>query len=231
MTRAVLLDLYGTLVKPDWGALTAGRDAIADRVGVPRAAAREAWSATHEARMRGQHGSLEGDLAVVLAMAGGVESDVFTDDLLAELAASEQANWRRGVRLYPDVVPALDRLRRAGARLAIVTNASAEAAGVIPDFGLDGLVDAVFASCDAGALKPDLLAFAMHDLGVTPTESILVDDEPGQVAAAKRLGLDAILIRRAAAEQSVARAAPGAAIRDLSGVAEHVFGALTTPPG
>ena len=82
MTRAVLLDLYGTLVKPDWGALTAGRDAIADRVGVPRAAAREAWSATHEARMRGQHGSLEGDLAVVLAMAGGVESDVFTDDLI-----------------------------------------------------------------------------------------------------------------------------------------------------
>ena len=164
MTCAVLLDLYGTLVEPDWVALTAGRDAIADRVGVPRAAAHSAWTATHEARMRGQHGSLEGDLAAVLATAG-VGSDPVTDDLLAELAAAERANWRRGVRLYPDVVPTLERLRRAGARLAIVTNASAEAAGVIPALGLDGLVDAVFASCDAGALKPDLLVLAMRDLG------------------------------------------------------------------
>ena len=156
MTCAVLLDLYGTLVEPDWVALMAGRDAIADRVGVPRAAAHSAWTATHEARMRGEHGSLEGDLAAVLALAG-VGSDLVTDDVLAELAASERANWGRGVRLYPDVIPALGRLRRAGVRLAIVTNASAEAAGVIPAFGLDGLVDAVVASCDAGALKPDLL--------------------------------------------------------------------------
>jgi putative hydrolase of the HAD superfamily len=231
VTRAVLLDLYGTLVEPDWGALTAGRDAIAARVGIPRAAARAAWAATHEARMRGAHGSLEGDLAVVLATAGGVGSDLLTDDLLAELTASERANWRRGVRLYPDVVPTLGRLRRAGARLAIVTNASAEAAGVIPALGLDGLVDAVVASCDAGALKPGLLVLAMRDLGVTRAESVLVDDEPAQVEAATRMGMDAILIRRVAAGRSVAGAAPGAAVRDLAGVAELVFGALPTPPG
>ena len=117
--------------------------------------------------MRGQHGSLEGDLAAVFAAAGGAGSDQVTDDLLAELAAAERANWRLGVRLYPDVVPTLGRLRRAGARLAIVTNASAEAAGVIPALGLDGLVDAVLASCDAGSVKPDLLVLAMRELGVT----------------------------------------------------------------
>ena len=208
MTRAVLLDLYGTLVEPDWGALTAGRDAIADRVGVPRAAAHAAWAATHEARMRGQHGSLEGDLAVVLATAGGLGSDLVTDDLLAELAASERANWRRGVRLYPDVVPTLGRLRRAGARLAIVTNASAEAAAVIPALGLDGLVDAVLASCDAGTRQAGP-ARPRHARPRRPrAETVLVDDEPAQVAAATRLGLDAILIRRDAADSSVAGTTP-----------------------
>ena len=96
MTRAILLDLYGTLVEPDWGALTAGRDAIADRIGVPRAAAHAAWAATHEARMRGQHGSLDGDLAVVFAAANGGGSDLLSDELLAELAALAFALPGRG---------------------------------------------------------------------------------------------------------------------------------------
>ena len=231
MKRAVLLDLYGTLIEPDWGALTVGRDAIADRVGVPRAAAHSAWAATHEARMRGQHGSLEGDLAAVFAAVSDGGSDLVTNELLEELAAIERANWRGGVRLYPDVVPMLGKLRRAGTRLAIVTNASAEAAAVIPALGLDGLVDAVLASCDAGSVKPGLLVLALRELGVSSAEAVLVDDESAQVEAATRIGLDAILIRRVAAGRSVAGPAPGAAVRDLTGVAELVFGALPAPPG
>ena len=231
MTCAVLLDLYETLVEPDWAVITAGRDAIADRVGMPRAAAVRAWAATHEARMRGQHGSLEGDLAAVIAMAGGVASDLVSDDLLAELAASERANWRRGVRLYPDVVPTLGRLRRGGARLAIVTNASAEAACVIPAVGLDGLVDVVLASCDARTVKPDLLLLAMRDLGVTRAEAVLVDDEPSQVAAATGMGMSAILIRRDAAGTTEAGDAATTVVRDLAELADHVFGGLTTPRG
>ena len=70
---------------------------------------------------------------------------------------------------------------------------------MIPALGLDGLVDAVLASCDAGTVKPDLLVLAMRDLGVTRAEAVLVDDEPAQVAAATRMGLEAILIRRGAA--------------------------------
>lgn len=231
MTRAVLLDLYGTLVEPDWNALTAGRDALADRVGVPRAAAHAAWSATHDARMRGEHGSLEGDLAAVLATTDGIGSDLVTGRLLAELASFELANWRRGVHLYPDVIPTLDRLRRAGARLAIVTNASAEASGVIPALGLDERVDVVVASCDAGALKPELLVIAMRELDVSPAEAVFVDDEPAQVAAATSIGLTAILIRRVAAGPSVAGDAPGAVVRDLDGIEDLVFAGLTTPRG
>jgi HAD superfamily hydrolase (TIGR01509 family) len=229
VTSAVLLDLYGTLVEPDWAALTAGRDEIADRVGVPRAEAHAAWTATHEARLLGRYRSLEGDLAAVLGGAGGVGSELITDDLLAELATSERANWRRGVRLYQDVVPTLGLLRRAGVRLAIVTNASEEAAGVIPALGLDRLVDAVVASCDAGSVKPDLLLLAMREVGVTPAETLLVDDEPAQVGAARRLGLDAILIRRGSPEGPEDGDVAGPAVTDLSRIADQVLGGLTAP--
>ena len=177
------------------------------------------------------HGSLEGDLAAVFAAVSDGGSDLVTDDLLAELASFERENWRRGVRLYPDVVPMLGQMRRAGARLAIVTNASAEAAAVIPALGLDGHVDAVLASCDAGSVKPDLLVLALRELGVTSAEAVLVDDEPAQVEAATRMGLDAILIRRVAAGRSMAGPASGPGVRDLTGVAELGFGALPAPPG
>ena len=101
---------------------------------------------------------------------------------------------------------------------------------MIPAFGLNGLVDAVLTSCDAGTLKPALHVLAMRDLGVTRAETVLVDDEPAQVAAATRMGLNAILIRRVAAGRSVTRVAFGAAVSDLAGVAELVFGALPTLP-
>src|SRR4051812_40520842 len=98
---AVLLDAYGTLLEPDWPRLTAGRDAIADRVGVSRSAARQAWASTHQSRMRGASGSLEGDLAAVFALARPSGTKALGEDLLAELASFERANWSAGVHLYP----------------------------------------------------------------------------------------------------------------------------------
>ena len=53
MRATVLLDLYGTLVEPDWAALLKGRAALAERAGVAAAAAHRAWDLTHAARMTG----------------------------------------------------------------------------------------------------------------------------------------------------------------------------------
>lgn len=229
MTKAVLLDLYGTLVEPDWPRLTCGRDAIADRVGVPAKAAHTAWAATHARRMRGEHGSLEGDLAAVFAAAGGRASERIGGLLLAELAELERANWRDGVRLYPDALPALERLRRGGVRLAIVTNASAEAACVVPRLGLDRLVELVLASCEARAMKPKLLDVALRQLGVEPCEGTLVDDEPQQVAAARRIGMNAVLVRRDAPDAKPAGDVTREVVRDLTELADLVLAVASGP--
>jgi HAD superfamily hydrolase (TIGR01509 family) len=225
--QAVLFDLYGTLVEPDWVMLRAGRDAIADRLGVPRAAAHAGWAATHAARMRGEYGSLEGDLAAVRAAAGG--RGAADRLLLSELAAFERANWCSAVRLHDDVIPMLLRLRQAGARLAIATDASAEAAAVIPALGLDALVDVVVASCNAGVLKPDLLSLALSDLGVSAVEALLVDDELQQVAAARRMGMSAVLVLPGAGAAGMRDARGVAVVKNLTRLADLLLSTETAP--
>jgi HAD superfamily hydrolase (TIGR01509 family) len=212
----VLLDLYGTLVEPDWPGLLKGRTALAERLGLDADAVLRAWDSTHHARMTGTYGSLADDIAAVFSEASDGRS--ISRDLLSQLADEERANWRRGVRPYPDALPALSQLRDSGLRLAIVTNASAEAAGVVDELGIRPLVDEVIVSCEAGVLKPDLLGVALRRLGLEAAEATLVDDEPAQLDAASRLGMATILVRRPAIDASRAAAHP--AVSDLRQVAD-----------
>jgi putative hydrolase of the HAD superfamily len=192
--EAVLLDLYDTLVWADWVALRSGRDRLAERAGVEIAVAREQWAQTHDRRMRGLNRGLEGDLAAVFEACGVAT----TPDLLRDLAAEEYANWAGGVRAYEDVAPELGRLRAAGYRLAIVSNASCEAGGVVASLGLDRLVDTVVLSCDVGFLKPEpaILQAALERLGTSPEQALLVDDLPTNLDAAASLGLRTALMAR-----------------------------------
>ncbi|MDP8904380.1 MAG: HAD family hydrolase [Chloroflexota bacterium] len=214
---AVLVDLYGTLVEPDWPALEAGRAALAREAGVSPEAARLAWATTHESRMRGEYGSLEADIGAVFSGASGGRVSL-EDALLRELAARERANWRHGVRLYSDGLPALRALGAAGIRVGIVTNASTEAASVIPDLDLHGLVEFVLVSCEAGVLKPELLEQARRRLDVPAGQTILVDDERRQVDAAAGMGFQTVLVGRPAhaPEEADGRPAPGHVVADLS---------------
>jgi HAD superfamily hydrolase (TIGR01509 family) len=216
----LLLDLYGTLVEPDWTELRLGRSAIAERAGVDAAAAERAWDVTHAARMSGSYGSLADDLRAVFSLVSGEGRPKIPALLLAELAEKEHENWSRGVRLHSDVMPSLRLLRSAGMQLAIVTNASAEAASVVDTLGLRAAVDSVFASCEVGVLKPDLLGVALRALGADPTDAILVDDEPRQVDGAARLGIGTILVDRSRTDPSMASVTDGRVVSDLRGVAD-----------
>jgi putative hydrolase of the HAD superfamily len=218
----VLLDLYGTLVEPDWAELLQGRTALAERLALDPAAALRAWDGTHHARMTGTYGSLADDLAAVFSKAS--DGMPISSDMLSELADEERANWRRGVRLYPDAASALNILRSSGLRLAIVTNASAEAASVVDGLGLRPLVDEVLVSCEARVLKPDLLGVALERLGVGASDATLVDDEPAELEGAARLGLGAILVQRSGTRASAATTLGARTVSNLQQVAGLVAG-------
>jgi HAD superfamily hydrolase (TIGR01509 family) len=197
---AILLDLYETLVWPDWARLDAGRAELAARAGVDAAAMRDQWRRTHETRMRGRLGGLEGDLAEMLAACGKPVDPA----LLHVLARHEYANWAAGVCLYGDVLPQLRRLREHGFRLAIVSNASCEAASVVRTLGLDRVVDALVLSCEVGAIKPEpaILRLALERFDVAPDRALLLDDAVVNLDAARVLGLHTALMDRSAGSHS-----------------------------
>ncbi len=192
--RAVLFDLYETLVHPDWEVLQAGRAALATRMGAEISAMLGQWQATHDGRMRGAHGGLEGDLARVLEGCG-IEAD---DGVLDDLARQEYANWARGVRLYPDTLPVLEALRTRGVRTAIVSNASREAGSAVYALGLDRAVDEVVISCDVGLVKPEpeIFRLTLGRVGVAAGQALFVDDLEANLDAARDLGLRTALIDR-----------------------------------
>ena len=96
------------------------------------------------------------------------------------------------------VVEAVRMVRAKGLRTAIVTNNIREYGDAWrSQFPLDELFDAVVDSCEEGVRKPDPTIFhtALGAVGVDdPTRAIFLDDFPGNVDAARALGMHGILV-------------------------------------
>jgi len=136
----------------------------------------------------GGHGSKEA-LAQVLIERLGWDEDV--------PAAIERfrAGILDGVRVYDGVLFALDVLRGAGHRVAIVTNGtSAQQRGKVARCGLEAHVDAIVVSEEEGVAKPDprLLEVALDRLGAADVDRRRVwmvgDAAHADVAAGRAAG-------------------------------------------
>jgi HAD superfamily hydrolase (TIGR01509 family) len=196
---AVLLDLYDTLVWADWPALDAGRAALADAVGLDRAAYREHMLRTEAERFRGRPGGLEAELDAALRDLGvALESWRLT-----EVAALERATWSRGLHLHHDALPMIRQLRRDGYRLAVVSNCGYQTAAWVEALGLAREVDAVVLSCEVGALKPEPAIFhaALGLLEMEAGRAVLVDDVAAHLDAARALGLLTVQVVRDGVER------------------------------
>ena len=199
--EAVLLDAYGTLLDlpdpvPRLGALlaAAGHPHPPERVA---AALRDeiAFYGAHHDRGRDDASlaALRRDCAQVLAR--GLGGDAPPPERLAPLLVDSLR-----FTLFPDVIPALDALRAAGLRLAVVSNWDCSLPAVLRDLGLAGRFGAVAVSATAGAAKPDpaIFHFALEGLGVPPLAALHCGDLPGNdCAGARRAGVRAVLLDRA----------------------------------
>ena len=90
--------------------------------------------------------------------------------------------------LLPGVREALDTLRRDGIRLGLATNKQQRFIETIFEhFGLSSLFDVVIGG-GPGIVKkpaPDMLITAMQQLGVTPSDTVMVGDSTSDVQAAR----------------------------------------------
>jgi putative hydrolase of the HAD superfamily len=108
------------------------------------------------------------------------------------------ARMARGGGAREVVVAATRRLRERGLRTALVTNNAREfSAGWRSLIPIAELFDAVIDSSEVGVRKPDpaIFALALRELGgVAPEETVFLDDFPGNVAAARALGMHGVLV-------------------------------------
>jgi len=201
--RAVLFDALGTLVElePPWPRLI---DLLHSRFGIEvgwddakRAMLAEmTYYKDHhdEGRDAGSLAGLRLRCAGVVkenlpAAAAAVPDQQLVDVLLDSLRFAA----------YPDVPGTLASLRHLDMKLAIVSNWDCSLPDTLAGLGLEGLVDRVVVSAQAGARKPDPAIFetALNELKVEPERALFVGDSPEtDVAGARAAGMRALLLDR-----------------------------------
>jgi putative hydrolase of the HAD superfamily len=103
--------------------------------------------------------------------------------------------------LFPDTRPSLERLRRRGYRLAIVSNSDARLHDVLSALELNCFFDRVTVSSRAGAAKPSAAIFhkALEAMQVSGSHAVHAGDSLEEdVKGARRAGLTAFLVDRQA---------------------------------
>ena len=219
--RAVIFDLYWTLLYEAKTGLEERVTAVALEAGAEPEAWRRAWHSTMEASFKGQVSLLE-RTRMALARAGAKHCDGELPEKLAGLMGA-----RSIPRLYPDVREELPKVRARGFKLALLSNIASYRANWLNEIELAPHFDTMVLSCEMGIMKPDRAMYlaAAERLGLAPQECVFVDDVPPYVAAAQAVGMAGIRINRFDSEKPYAHeeptdVTPDLAIKDLSQLLE-----------
>ncbi|HKF78290.1 MAG TPA: HAD family hydrolase [Candidatus Dormibacteraeota bacterium] len=141
-------------------------------------------------------------------------------DTLYRILDLEQRCWDRSVRLAPDAVETLERVRGRGLRTAVASNAPFPPELMhrqVRENGIAGLVDAVVFSSEVGRRKPapELYQAALDRLGVAPEEALSVGDRLVEdYAGPRRLGMRAVICT------ALARQLPGDGVPTIGRLGE-----------
>jgi 2-haloalkanoic acid dehalogenase type II len=139
------------------------------------------------------------------------------DSALADHALEVFLAARNRVDLYPDVRPALERLK-VSYRLFALSNGNAD----LQRCGLAHFFDGHITARNAGAAKPDARIFArmLGEAGVGAREVLHIGDDPlADVAGALRAGLQAVWLNRDARPWPDALGPPPRTIATLADLA------------
>jgi len=200
--ETLLLDAGGVLVLPNWTRVSEtlqrhGVPAAADALRSAEPAVKFAIdtfvgvSSTSDARRWGDY--LEGVLGRAGVPLGGA-----TLDALLEIRAYHAANnlWEE---VPDDVVPALERIRRLGLKVAVASNANGTVRRAFDRLGLSPYFDVICDSHFEGVEKPQSRFFeiVLERCGGRPATTLHVGDlYHVDIVGARNTGLNAILLDR-----------------------------------
>jgi putative hydrolase of the HAD superfamily len=192
-TRAVVFDLWGTLVAIPRAHQSARADRwsarVAARMGVAPERVDELWydPAAYEKRESGPLRPVLEELAA--ALGGGADAD--------ELLAERVELVREVLVPAAGTIETLEELRRRGLRTGLISNATEDVAIVWPDTVFTPHFDVALFSATAGLLKPDrrIYELACAELGVQPRDCLFVGDGANdELRGAQDVGMTPVLI-------------------------------------
>ena len=188
--RAVIFDLWQTLVPWDQEESTRFNTEVARTIGVEPERYLEAWLTATDLPNRNTGPASEHFQALFGEL--GVEADV------EHVLAMRRERARRVLVPRPDALPTLDELRRRGHLLGMISVCTQDVPEVWDDTPLGGKFDVTVFSCDVGVSKPDrrIYELACEQLEVEAGECLFVGDGANdELPGAERAGLDAIQLR------------------------------------
>ncbi len=198
--QVLLLDAGGVLVRPNFARVSEALRAHGVPAEASRLAAADGQATGELDRPPGpgtatdeERGFLHFNRVFELA---GIAPSAATAAALADLK-----RWHDERNLWEDVLPgvreSLARFRRAGLRLAVVSNANGTVRLLLGRLGLLDAFEAVLDSAVEGVEKPDprLFRLALERLGAQPAEAVHVGDlYYVDVVGARAAGLRAVLL-------------------------------------
>jgi len=194
-TRAVVFDLFGTLVyefpRADWEGWIATSAAVLE---ADPDMFRSAWEATAVERQTGRLGDIEQNLKTVAARAGAWPSDA----QITEAMEARSTMYRKWFVPRSGAEQVLAELRSNGFALALVSMCAPDTPSMWRTSPLGGAVDVEVFSSEVGLRKPDaeIYLLACERLGVGPGECLYIGDGSyRELSGATAVGMRAVLIR------------------------------------
>jgi putative hydrolase of the HAD superfamily len=204
MIRAVIFDLFGTLVPefPRSVFFEAVREA-ARRLGVDEDAFEREWTQTAVRRQTGVYAEgVEGNVRAILSTLGAPEP---SGAALAHALAPRRNLYDRWFSPRPGAVETLTVLRDRGSPIGLISMCAPDTPAMWRASKLAPLVDVAVFSSEVGLRKPDpaIYRYCCERLGVEPEDCLFCGDGAyGELSGAEALGMRAIEIRDPAVDHA-----------------------------
>jgi putative hydrolase of the HAD superfamily len=186
--RAVIFDLWATLVTWDQEGANRFYDAMAQAAGVEELRFREAWLSGRKTR---EVGPIADHLRELFA---GLGAEPDLDEIL-----DMRREWtKQSLQPRPDALETLAELRRRGHLLGLISVCSQDVPHVWDETPFAGALDEVVFSCVVGVSKPDprIYEIACERLGVEAADCLFVGDGANdELPGAERAGMTALQLR------------------------------------
>ena len=133
----------------------------------------------------------------------------------------------RSLSAHADVKPALEQLQRTGVRMATLTNSPQAGVQAQMEYaGLTGFFERQLSVEKVGKFKPhrDVYEWAAREMGVQPSQCMLVAAHGWDVAGASWAGMQTAFIAREGQQKFPLAAPPDIDVSDLAALAAHFCG-------